>query len=196
MIVYKSRLLKKYSNRKSKLVLSRLVTTWLSNNNKYCISFGTNLAANFGCNRFRNSPHHFQGIQAFLCRHLKSLCCSIRIWADALLLESRTGRRFRSAALHRIPFGTWGFVHKSYFYSKTNDWAKDWVKRWVQLCSATASRQFHRKFHFIWKRKILIVAWYLQSIKTFLILELGQYRRSGGTFSWNFKFLKRACRCP
>ena len=34
----------------------------------------------------------------------------------------RTGHQFRPAALHRIRFGTYGFVPMSYFYSETNKW--------------------------------------------------------------------------
>ena len=53
MIVYKGRLLEKSSNRKSKLVLS-LVVTYMAF--KHRISFATDLAANFGYFRFRIMP--------------------------------------------------------------------------------------------------------------------------------------------
>ena len=38
---------------------------------------------------------------------------------------------FRSAALHRIQFGTCGFVPMSYFYSdsETKEWLKDWAQQ-------------------------------------------------------------------
>ena len=46
----------------------------------------------FGCKLWLLSIqiHAWHRFQAFACCHLKSLCCSIRIWADALPL---TGRR-------------------------------------------------------------------------------------------------------
>ena len=45
---------------------------------KHCISFATDLAANFDQN------HAWHRFQAFARRHLKSLRCLIRIWVDAL----------------------------------------------------------------------------------------------------------------
>ena len=39
------------------------------------------------------------------------------------------------------------------------------------------------KFHFTWKKKWLVTARNLQSIKTLLALELSQYRKSGSMFS-------------
>ena len=39
------------------------------------------------------------------------------------------------------------------------------------------------KFHFTWKKKWLVAARNLQSIKTLLTLELSQYRKSGSMFS-------------
>ena len=56
--------------------------------------------------------HAWHRFQAFAHRHLKSLCCLIRIWADTLSL---TGPLFRPAALHRIQFRTCCFVPMSYF---------------------------------------------------------------------------------
>ena len=152
-MVYKGRWPKKSSNRTSKFVLSRLVSTW---HFKFRISFATELGANFGCDRFR---------------HLKSLCCSIRIWADVLSSVLGQARQIRSAALHRNQFGTCCFVPiMSYFYLETNDWANDWAKRWALLWPATTFRQFQRNFHFTWKKsdlslpeiykaKILLTLW-------------------------------------
>ena len=48
---------------------------------KHHISFATNLAANYDCNRFKITPYI---VSKLLRRHLKSLRCSIKIWADAL----------------------------------------------------------------------------------------------------------------
>ena len=145
---YKGRLLKKSSNRKSKLVLSTLVTTWLSN-----VAFHLRLIL----------------LQTLVAIKSES-CCSMpdivskllraTIWSRcAVLFKSeqtpffRTGRLFGSAALHRTGLGTCRFVPLSYFYSETNDWSKDWAKRRDRLWSATNSRQFHRKFYIAWREK-------------------------------------------
>ena len=103
------------------------------------------------------SPWHC--FQAFACRNLKSLCCSIRIWLYYLSrhpFHPETGHRLRSAALHRIRFGACGFVTfvpMWYFYSEASEWSKDWAKQWALLCQwlATISRQFHWKFHNTWE---------------------------------------------
>ena len=59
----------------------------------------------------------------------KLLCMAI--WShSAVLLESeqtpfaRTCSQFRSAALHRIQFGIWGFVPMPYLDSETNEWSQ------------------------------------------------------------------------
>ena len=120
MIVYKGRLLKKSSNRKSKLFLSTLVTTWLSNIAFHLRPIWLQSSANFGCNRFRITPD------------IVSTLLRAFIWSRcAVLFESEqtpfswTDRQFRPAALHRIRFGTCCFVPMSYFYSETNEWSKD-----------------------------------------------------------------------
>ena len=111
------------------------------------------------------------------------------IWSScAVQFESeqtpfpRIGHRLRSAALHRIRLGTWGFDPISYFYSETNEWFQHWAKQWAWLQSATTSCLFSRKFHFTWK-KIIVAALHLERIKNFLTFELGQYRKSGSTCS-------------
>ena len=98
--------------------------------------------------------------------------------------------------MHRIRFGML-IVPMSYSYSfsysEINEWSKDWAKRRARLWSVTTSRQFHQKFHFTWKTKgdSSVTAQNLQTIKTFLTLELSQYRKSRSTFP-----SKRAGRCP
>ena len=74
MIVYKDKLLKKSSIWKSKLILSTLVTT---------LHFICDLS---GCKLWLLSiqNHARHRFQAFARHHLKLLCCSIWIWADAL----------------------------------------------------------------------------------------------------------------
>ena len=48
------------------------------------------------------------------------------------------------------------------------------IEGWKEamLCSGLSSGELHRKFHFTWKKKSVVMAQYLQWIKTFLILEL------------------------
>ena len=97
VIVYESQLLKKSSNRKSKLVLSMLVTT---------LVFQFARATNFGRDRIRMEPDIIS----------KLLCATI--WSrSAVQFESeqtpfyRTGRRLRSVALHR---NRWNMLICSY----------------------------------------------------------------------------------
>ena len=101
------------------------VSTWLSN-----ISFIFNL---FGCKLWLQSiqNHARHSFKVFTHSHLKSLCCLLGIWADCITVTpfSRTGCQFRSAALHRIQFGTCWFVHMPYFYSETIEWLKNWAKK-------------------------------------------------------------------
>ena len=87
-----------------------------------------------------------------------------------LVRPVRTGRQLRSAALHRIWLGICCFCSYIIFYSETNEWLQDWAKQWAQLWLATTFGQFHEKLHM--KKKTVFTARYLQSIKTFLTLEL------------------------
>ena len=65
------------------------------------ISFATDLAANFGCNRFRIMPD----IVSKILRAAIWSRCAVRFESEQTPFP-RTGRRFRPAALHRIRFGT------------------------------------------------------------------------------------------
>ena len=136
-----------------------LVTTWLAN-----IAFHLQLIwLQTWLHLIQNHAwHHFQ---AFALHHLKLLRCSIQIWADtdALLAFPQTGCWFRPAALHRIGFGTCCRQ---------------------QLLADSNNILFHME-----KKKWLVAAQNLQSIKTLLTLELSQYHKSG-------VFLKRAGHCP
>ena len=104
------------------------------------ISFATNLAANFECNRFRIMPD----IVSKILRATIWSSCAVRFESEQTPFP-RAGRRLRSA-LDRIRSGTCCFVPMSYFYSETNEWSQDWAKRWALLWSATTSRPFHGNF--------------------------------------------------
>ena len=76
---------------------------------KDSISFATDLAAIFGCNQFRIMPD------------TASKLLRTAVWSScAVQFESEqapwTGHQFRSAAVHRIQFGTCCFIPMSYFY--------------------------------------------------------------------------------
>ena len=100
------------------------------------ISFATDLAANFGCNRFRIMPD----IISKILRAAIWSRCAVRFESEQTPFPL-AGRRLRSAALHRIWFGTCCFVPMSYFYSETNEWLQDWAKRQALLWSALTRQQ-------------------------------------------------------
>ena len=162
MIVYKGRLLKKSSNLQ---IEARPVKAGHCVAFKHHISLVTDLAAYFGCDRFRIMPD----IVSKLLRDVIWSRCALRFESEQTLFPW-TGGRFRSAALRRILFGTCDFVPISYFYSETNDRSKDWAKKWVRLWSATTSRQFIENL-ILHEKKWLVSARYLQSIKPFWLLK-------------------------
>ena len=136
MNVYKDRLLKKSSNRKSKVVLSSLELRW---------SLHGLQTSHFICDRF-GSKLWLQSIQNHAWHRFQAFAPAIwSRWAVRFESEQtpvpRTGRRFRPADLHRIRFGTCGFVPKSYFYSETNVWYKDGAKRWALLSGCFGRQQ-------------------------------------------------------
>ena len=214
MNVYKGLLLKKSSNRKSKLILSSCVNAGHYMAFKHHISFAANLAANFGCYQFR-IKHSFQAfarshdepseVAALFNSNLSSTLSSDR---------SSSTRRYRLAALHRIWFKRCCFVPMSYFlwqvvifssietccfaqdsiqkmlfcsyviFLLRDEWMiEDLAKLWALPWSATTSILLYWNFISHEKKKVTIVARNLQSIKTFLALELSQYRKSGSMFS-------------
>ena len=134
---------------------------WLSN-------FALHLhfeAANFVCDVLRIMPE------------IVSKLLRAAITGRAVRLESeqtplsQTSRQFRSAALHRIRFGTREFVPTShgtpYFHSQTNEWSKHWAQQFMWLWLVTSARKLHRNF--ISHEKILVSdsSRNLQSIKPF-----------------------------
>ena len=63
------------------------------------------------------------------------------------------------------------------------EWLSNWAKWCALLWSVSTSCQVHQNFHFTWIKKVLGVAWNLQSIKNLLPLELSQYSKSGSMLS-------------
>ena len=133
MIVYESRLLKKSSNcsEKLKLVLSRLVTTWLSNITFHLLLIWLQTLVVIDSESHLTAPD--------VCCHLKLLCCSIWTWADSLSSD-RLGCLFRSAASQRIQFRTCYFC--SYVILLLNNWSKDGLKQWALLWWCLVSINF------------------------------------------------------
>ena len=87
---------------------------------KHCVSFATDLAANFG----------FYWPRIIIIQSCKRLIPAVRLESEQTRF-SRTGRWFTSAALDRIQFWTCSFVPMLYFHSGTNEWWstwKDWAK--------------------------------------------------------------------
>ena len=76
----------------------------------------------FGCYWFRIIPVIFELLRA-------AMWSSWAVWFESEQMPFlRTCHWLRSAALHRIQFGTCCFGPMSYFYSQTNEWSKDWAK--------------------------------------------------------------------
>ena len=79
-------------------------------------------------------------------------------------------------------------VPMHFFYSETNKWLKDWVKQWARLLSVILPIPLtiiisQRNFFFFCQ--CLVTTQNLQSMETFLTLDLSQDLKSGGTFSSN-----------
>ena len=154
------RLLKKSSNRKSKLVQDEtshlVVTTWLSNIAFYLRPIGLHTLQSIQ----NHARHCLQVLRAAIWSR-----CAVRFESEQRTF-SRAGCRLWCAALHRIRSRTWGFVPMLYSYSETRDWSKDWAKRsarhWLAETSSILS-----KIHFTRKKKWLVAARNLQIIKPF-----------------------------
>ena len=123
MTILNSRLLKKSSNRKSKLLQAMQDSTWLSSTAQ--VSFAANLAENFVCYWFSLMPEPESQPD------IVSKVLRMAVWSScALWLESeqepfsRTDCWFRSAALHwhSIQFGIcWFFSTPCFIQRPTND---------------------------------------------------------------------------
>ena len=174
MNVYKGRLLKKSSNQKSKLVLSTLVTPWLPN-----------IA-------FHLRPIWLQTLVAIdselRLTSFPSFCAPPS--EVAALFDSNMSRR---PSLDRSLIQTCYFAQDSIqnmlFSSCVIILLRDeWMIESLSeaIGAALVGNNFSPipwKFHSTWKKKWLVTAQNLQSIKTLFALELNQCRKSGSTFS-------------
>ena len=67
------------------------------------------------------------------------------------------------------------------------EWLQAWAKQWAWLLATTSLlADSIEKFISDEKKKRLVSAQYLQSIKTFLTVELSQYHKSGSTLKPHF----------
>ena len=156
---------------------------------KHCILFATILAANFGCDWFRITPDI-----------VSKLLCST-IWRHPCFW---TGRQFRSAALHRIEFGTCGFVLCHIFTQRPMTYRK--IERSDGRCfgrqqllakienfishkklALTSCQELKISFHI--KRSDSLLPKIYKALKLFWFLDWVSIARVVDVF------LKRACRC-
>ena len=134
MNIYKGRLLKKSSNRKSKLVLSIICNQ-------------------FGCKLWLLSIQNYAWhcFQAFACRHLRSLHCSIQIWADALSSDRSSIQTccFAQDSIRNMWFCSY------VIFLLRDEWM---IERFSEaMGAALVGNNFLPilwKFHFTWKKKV------------------------------------------
>ena len=136
----------------------------------------------FGCKLWLLSIKNYAWhcFQAFALLHLKSMCCSIQLWADALSLDRSL---IQTCCFAQDSIGNMWFCSYAIFLL-TDEWMVERLSE--AMGAALVGNNFSPipwKFHFTWKKKV--TARNLQSIKTLLALELtrSQYRKSGSMFS-------------
>ena len=145
------------------------------------ILFATNWAANFGCYWFRIMPDI---VSKHLCTPIRS-CCPVLLESEQTPFPWK-GRRLGSAALNRIQFGTCSLFLCYIFTQRPMNDCK--IEQSYRHCFGQQQLLANSIENFISheKKKLLVgvvAAQYLQSIKTFLTVELSQYSKSGSTFS-------------
>ena len=149
---------------------------------KHHILFGTNLAENLGCNWFRIT-HDI--VSKLLHTTIWSSCAVqfkseqspflgqvIPVYLDLLL---GTGFNLEHVVL---------FLCHIFTQRRMNDRKIEWSNGCcfgLQQLLANSIEDF--KFHFTWKKRWLVMARKLQSIKTLLTLEMSQYHKSGSMVS-------------
>ena len=141
---------------------------------KHHFSFAADLAANFGCDWLRIIPD-------IVSKHLHIANCS----SCAVQLKyvhtpfSRTGRWFRSAALHRIRFRTCCFFLIFFAQKPMNDLKFERSNEHGLVGNNFSSITSKISFHI---KKFLQPEIYT-ALKLFLNLEQSQHRKSGSTIS-------------
>ena len=146
------------------IISSRLLKkSWTKNrsSSNQCRSLHGFQTSLFMCKRFtcklrlRSIQIHARDcFQVFALCHLKRLCnWSLTVWADDLY---RTGRWFRSAALHKIVDSKYADLLLCLICTETNELSEDWAKWWARLWSKTSSCEIHRNYHFTRKKCHLI----------------------------------------
>ena len=108
MIIFSNRLLKKIFE--SKIEARPVNAGYMAFKHRF--SLRPIWLQSFGCDRFRIIPDM---VSKFLHAAISSRCAQAFWFQSAQTPISRTGRRFRSAALHRTRLGTCGFGPITYF---------------------------------------------------------------------------------
>ena len=180
------RITKKIFKSKIKLIEARPVNAGHYMAFNFCISFAIDLAANFGCERFRITPDLVSKLFARRRRasqvdvHLKSLCGAAILSRCAVRFESeqtpfpRTGRRLRSAALHRIRFGTCELFQCHIFTQRPM------TDRWALVGNNFSPIPSKISFHI---KKVTRRGPIFTKHESLFDSGTGQYRKSGSMFS-------------
>ena len=156
---------------------------------KHGILFATDLAANFGCNRFRIAPD----IVSKLSRAAIWSSCAGQFESEQTPFP-QTGHWYRPAALHRIRLGTCGFVPNNFLchifaqrrmyviFLLRDEWM---IERFSEaMGDALVGNNFLQilwKFHFT--RDSTSDSSLPEICKALKSLEMSQYCKSGSMFS-------------
>ena len=174
MNVYKGRLLKKSSNRKSKLVLSTLVTTWLSNIAFHLRPIWLQTLAEIDSESCLTSFPRFFARPSEVTVLFDSNLSRLPFLGQVVDLDLLLCTGFDSE--HVVLFLCHIFTQRPMNDRKIERSDGRGFGR-QQLPADSNGHSISNE------KKSVVTAQYLQSIKTFLTLELSRYRKSGSTFS-------------
>ena len=163
MLVYKGQCLKKSAIKNWSA--SCQCWTLLEMPFKNSISFATFSGVSFGFLSIQN-----QNVQAFACHYLKLLPCLIRIWAESADSFFSDKSLILICCFAQDSNQNMLISSNALFLPRPMNDPKIERKQWAPLWSVASSLQFHPK-EFYMKKKGLVTAQNLQSIKLLLTLE-------------------------
>ena len=168
MIVYKDKLLKKSSNQNWSLICQGWSLHGFQTSHFICNQFGCKL----WLQSIQN--HAWHRFQDFARRHLKLLCCSIRIWADSLSSGRSTTKVccFAQDSIRNMWFCSY------VIFLLRDQWMIKGLSKAMSV--ALVSNKFlliPSKYSFHMKKKWLVTAHYLQSMKFFCFLNWISFTR-------------------
>ena len=176
MIVYKGRLVKKSSNRKSKLVLSTLVTTWLSNIAFHLRPIWLQTLVSIDSESRQTSFQSFCAPPSEVAVLFDSNLSRLPFLGQVVDLDLLLCTGFDSE--HAVLFLCHIFAQRR-MNDRKIERSDGRCLGWQQLLADSIEISFHMKK----KKQWLVAAWNLQSIKTLFTLELSQCRKRGSMFS-------------